>query len=270
VDDALDVSAQLPANNPREELRGKAVTFHVKVKDIKQRLLPALDDELAKDVGNFETLVELRADIHTRLQKTLKDQSDTSVAEQIVDKLNEKNRLDLPPSLVEQQCRMMELEILQSARRMGQKPTQDDFQRIHHQVHADAEKKVRAGLLMAAIARKHGLQIGDKEIQAGIEELAAETGKNVAKVRAEYSDPQRRQVLIGMILEDKVLDLIESKATLHDGGPPARAATPTTSAQAKTEPVDRAEAAGESQQSSREAKKTEKAPEGESEEADGQ
>lgn len=222
VDDALDVSAQLPANNPREELRGKAATFHVKVKDIKQRLLPALDDELAKDVGNFETLVELRADVHTRLQKMLKDRSDTSVAEQIVDKLNETNRLDLPPSLVEQQCRMMELEILQNARRMGQKPTQDDFQRIHHQVHADAEKKVRAGLLMAAIAKRSGLQIGDKEIQAGIEELAAETGKNVAKVRAEYSDPQRRQVLIGMILEDKVLDLIEGKATIHDGDPPAK------------------------------------------------
>ena len=86
---------------------------------------------------------------------------------------------------------------------------------------------MRAGLLMAAIARKlEHAGDDDADIQKGIEELAAETGKNVAKVRAEYSDPQRRQILIGMILEDKVLDVIEGKATIRDGGaggrPPRR------------------------------------------------
>ena len=188
VDDTFDVEAKLPDTNPREDLRGKPATFHVKVKDVKQRVLPALDDEFAKDVGNFQTLVELRADVHTKLQKMLKDQADTAMAEQIVDKLNEKNPVDVPPSLVEQQCRMMEMELLQSARRRGQRPTQEDFQKIHDQVHADSEKKVRAGLLMAAIAKKIGLTISEDDIQKGIEELAAETGKNVAKVRAEYAD----------------------------------------------------------------------------------
>ncbi len=255
VDDAFDVDAKLPANNPREELRGKAATFHVKVKDIKQRVLPALDDELAKDVGSFQTLVELRADVHTRLQKAMKDRSDTAVAAQIVDLLNDRNPLDVPPSLVEQQCKMMEMEILQTARRSGQRPSQDDFKKIHAQVHADAEKKVRAGLLMAAIARKVGLKVEDKDIQQGVEELAAETGKNVAKVRAEYADAQRRQILIGMILEDKVLDVIEGKAKIHEGEPPAREAHPHDQ--------DHAGHAheGESQQSATEAKK-----EGESEE----
>jgi trigger factor len=238
------VEAQLPDNNPRDELRGKAAVFHVKVKDVKQRVLPALDDELAKDVGSFQTLVELRADLHTRLQKALKDQSDTSVAEQIVDKLGQRNPIDVPPSLVEQQCRMMEAELLQNARRMGQRPTQDDFQKIHGQVHADAEKKVRAGLLMAAIARKIGLVINDDDIQKGLEELAVETGKNVAKVRAEYSDPQRRQMLIGMILEDKVLDVIEGKANIREGLPGAPPAP--EDAAAKTESPEIASKASKS------------------------
>jgi trigger factor len=217
VDDGFDVAATFGETHPRTELRGKASTFKVKIKDIKQRVLPAVDDEFAKDVGSFETLVELRADIHTRLQKLLKDRAETVVVEQIIDRLNEKNSVDLPPSLVEQQCRMMELELLQSARRSGRKPTPDDFARVHDQVHADAEKKVRAGLLMAAIAKKHSIQITDDDIRKGMEELASETGKNVAKVRAEYSDPQRKNILIGMILEDKVLTLIESKAVVRDG-----------------------------------------------------
>ncbi|HEY3818911.1 MAG TPA: trigger factor [Polyangiaceae bacterium] len=241
IDDAFDVEAKLPDTNPREELRGKPSTFHVKVKDVKQRVLPALDDELAKDIGNFQTLVELRADVHTRLQKMMKDQSDTTVAEQIVDQLSTRNPIDVPPSLIEQQCRMMEMELLQNARRMGQRPSQEDFQKVHGQVHADAEKKVRAGLLMAAIARKLGITVDDKDIQKGLEELAVETGKNVAKVRAEYNDPQRRQILVGMILEDKVLDVIEGKATIREGHPEPKTAEVKTDSQ---EPASKAKKKG--------------------------
>ena len=100
---------------------------------------------------------------------------------------------------------------------MGQRVTQEDMAKVHDQVHADAEKKVRAGLLMAAIAKKLGISVNDEDIQRGIQELAQETGKNVAKVRAEYNDPQRRQILIGMILEDKVLDAIEAQGQDHRG-----------------------------------------------------
>jgi trigger factor len=217
IEDHRDVEAKLPDGHPRKDIAGKVGLFHVTVKDAKERILPALDDEFAKDVGNFQTLVELRADIHTKLEKMLKDRADSALAEQIVEKLNDKNPLDVPPSLVEQQCRMMEMEIVQNARRAGRRVEKEDFQKVHDRVHADAEKKVRAGLLMAAIARKLDIKISDDDVQKGLQELAADSGKNIAKVRAEYQDPQRRQILIGMILEDKVLDIIESKAQIRIG-----------------------------------------------------
>ena len=222
VDAEMDVTAKMPEGHPRPELRGKVSTFHVKVKDIKQRVLPALDDEFAKDVGSFETLVELRADVHTRLQKMLKERAEAVLAEQIIEKLSEKNTVDLPPSLVEQQCRLMELELVQTARRLGrQPPSKEDLAKMHGDMHTGAEKKVRAGLLMAAIAKKQGMQVTEDDIRKGIEELASETGKNVAKVRAEYSDPQRKNILVGMILEDRVLTLIESKAVIREGDNPS-------------------------------------------------
>ncbi len=161
------------------------------MKDIKERVLPALDDEFAKDVGSFQTLVELRADVHTRLEKMLKDRAETALAEQIVEKLNEKNPLDVPPSLVEQQCRMMEMEILQNARRAGQRVTQEDFQKIHGQVHADAEKKVRAGLLMARHrqeARGQGHRRGHREGPRGARRRdAARTSRRCAPSTASRS-----------------------------------------------------------------------------------
>jgi trigger factor len=217
VDDEVDAEAKFPTEHSRKELSGKVGKFHVKVKDVKHRVLPALDDEFAKDVGSFQTLVELRANVHTRLEKMLEDRAQSILAQQIVERLNDKNPLDLPPSLVEQQCKLMELELLQNARRAGQKVGAEDIAKVHEQVHADAEKKVRAGLLMAAIAKKLEVKVGDGDIQKALEELSQETGKNVAKLRAEYNDPQRRQVLIGMILEDKVLDAIESKAKIRVG-----------------------------------------------------
>ena len=245
IDATFEVTTKFPEEHPREELRGKSATFHVKVKDVKQRILPALDDELAKDVGSFQTLVELRADVHTRLMKIMKDRSDTAMAEQIIERLNERNQVPVPPTLVEQQCRIMEMELVQNARRMGQRVTQEDMAKVHDQVHVDAEKKVRAGLLMAAIAKKLGIVIGEDDIQKGIAELAQETGKNVAKVRAEYADQQRRQILIGMIMEDKVLDAIEAKAKITEG---------TAEAKDKEEKT-------ESQESASKAKKKSKAKE---------
>ncbi|HQY62377.1 MAG TPA: trigger factor, partial [Polyangiaceae bacterium] len=69
VGDSLDVDAAFQPNHPRKDFQGKTGKFSVKVTDVKERQLPEVDDEFAKDVGNFGTVVELRADIHTRLEK---------------------------------------------------------------------------------------------------------------------------------------------------------------------------------------------------------
>ncbi len=216
VDEKFDVDAQFPDTHPSAELKGKTARFAVTVRDLKEKVLPTLDDEFAKDVGQYTTLVELRADIHTKLEKALKDQSEAALAEQIVQKLNDANPLDVPPSLVEQQCRIMEQELAQQARRMGQRFTQEQATLLHDRVMADAEKKVRAGLLMAAIAKKHEFKVTEEDIEKGMAELAQETGKNVAKLKVEYREPSKRNMLIGMILEDKILDFLEGKSKISD------------------------------------------------------
>ncbi|MDB4994509.1 MAG: Cell division trigger factor [Myxococcaceae bacterium] len=216
IGDKVKATAKFPDSHPRADFKGKPGEFDITVVDLKEKVLPTLDDEFAKDVGQFTTIVELRADVHTRLQKAMKDQSDVALAEQIVTHLNEKNPLEVPPSLVEQQCRVMEQEILAQARRMGQRITQEQAQGLHQKVLEDAEKKVRAGLLMAAIARKLEMKVTDEDIEKGLAELAEETGKNVAKLKAEYREKGKRDMLIGMILEDKILDLLESKSKITD------------------------------------------------------
>ncbi len=219
VTDKVTADAKFPDGHPRQDFRGKVGTFAITIVDLKERVLPALDDELAKDLGQFQTLVELRADVHTRLEKAVKDQADIALAEQIVEKLGEANPVAVPPSLVEQQCRVMEQEVMMQARRFGQRITQEQAKGMHEKIHADAEKKVRAGLLMAAIARKLEIKVTDEDMEKGLAELAEESGKNVAKLRAEYREKSKRDMLIGMILEDKILDLLESKSKITDAAP---------------------------------------------------
>ncbi|HTM46282.1 MAG TPA: trigger factor [Polyangiaceae bacterium] len=210
-----EVEIEMPPSHPHPSLRGKKATIKLLAKDLKVRVIPELDNELAKDLGNFGSLDELKKSISEQLEKQLKEQSETKLAEQLVEALVAANTIDVPPSLVQRQAQMTEQELLQQARRSGQSPSIP--QELRASIVRDSEVKVRAGLLMAAIAKQEQIKIGDTEIEEGLTELAAQTGKNIAKVRAEYGSPKKREMLVGMILENKVLDLIESKSNIEEG-----------------------------------------------------
>ncbi len=215
VGDKADAVVEMPEKHPHPELAGKAATFRLEVKDMKERILPAADDEFAKDLGDFETLEALKADIKKQLEARQKEQSDNTLAERLVKELVGKNPIPLPPTLVQRQMQLTEQEILQRARAQGGQVSGLGDE-LRAQIKEDSEVKVRAGLLMAEIAKKENIKIGNEEIEEGLKELSEQTGKNVAKLRAEYSHPQRREMLVGMILENKVLDIVEAKAKITD------------------------------------------------------
>jgi trigger factor len=214
VNDEKEISLTFADNHARPDFRGKPALFRVKLKELKERVLPALDDDFAKDLGTFQTLAELKEDVKGKIEKALKQRAEDMVAEQLVAKLVEANPIPCPPSLVEQQCQMMEQEIAQQARRSGQPVPRHE--ELHARVHADSEVKVRAGLLMAEIAKEAQIKVTDEDIEKGLAELADQMGKQVAKLRVEYRDQKKREMLIGMIIEDKILDIIESKAKIEE------------------------------------------------------
>ncbi len=215
VGDTVRIDVKMPDAHPHAKLRGQTATFEVTLKEIKERVLPPVDDELAKDLGDFESLEALKNSIRERLAKRAKEASDNQLAERLVLELVKANPVPVPPSLVEQQVRITEQEILARARSFGQQ-ARGVGDELRGQIQADSEVKVRAGLLMAEIAKKETIQIGNAEIEEGLKELAEQTGKNVAKLRVEYKDQKKREMLIGMLLENKVLDIIEAKAKIED------------------------------------------------------
>ncbi len=203
----------MPDAHPHPKLKGQKAVFKLKIKELKERILPALDDEFAKDLGDYETLDALKEEVRKDLAKRLEESADNVLAERLVAKLVEANPIDVPPALVQQQNQVTERDTLAQARARGQQVNRLPDE-LRARIHADSELKVRAGLLMAEIAKKEAIKIGDPELEEGLQELAEQTGKNVAKVRAEYRDPKKREMLVGMILENKVLDIIQSKSKI--------------------------------------------------------
>ena len=212
VGDAGEASITFGSDHPREDFRGKAAVFALTIRTHLERVLPEVDDAFAKKATGEDTVDAMKAMMRARLQKAAKERSEMALANQIVELLNDKNPMELPNSLVEQQQRILEGEYVQRLRRMGGRLTEEQASQIQLQLRSEAEKKVRAGLVMAEIAKRNELRIEEADIEKAYEELAAESGKNVAKVKAEYREPARQQFLLGMVLEDKVLTFIESKA----------------------------------------------------------
>lgn len=199
-----------------EGLRGKTGKFELTLVDLKERIYPSIDDELAKDEGE-ESLEKLKAKVKERIEAELKEKASTAVAEQLVVELCRANPIAVPPSLVEQQARVTEDEVRQQARRMRGGQPGPITPEVRAQIRADAEMKVRAGLVMAEIARVKEVKVEAGDVEKAYEDLAKQTGKNVARVKAEYRDAQKQQLLQGMILEDKILDLVEAAAAIEEG-----------------------------------------------------
>jgi trigger factor len=209
-----DVSVTYSDRHTNDALRGKVGVFHIALKDLRERIFPEVDDELARDCGE-DSLEKLRESLKLKIEKELKQKADDTVAEALVHEMCRQNPVPVPPSLMEQQAQMTERELVSTLRRQGQRFEMTPDMRAR--VRADAEMKVRAGLLMAEIAREKQVSVSEEDIEKGYAELAAQTGKNVAKVKAEYRDAKKRETLIAMILEDKILTLLEQAAKVTEG-----------------------------------------------------
>jgi len=212
VGEKKEVEGSFPENHHLQSLRGKTTNFEITLEELKQKVLPEVDDEFAKDCEH-ESLDAMKKALAEQVTERLEQQNEEEVARNLVAKLCEKNPIPVPPSLVKQQAQMTRREWAMIAQMTGQ--SLDDPQ-LQQRLQMDAEVKVRAGLLMAEIAKEKEIKVTDEDLEKGYEELAAQSGKNVAKIKAEYREKQKRDMLVGMILEDKVLTLIEEAAKIAE------------------------------------------------------
>ncbi len=204
-------------DHPNETLQGKTAVFSITAKELHEKLLPELDDEFAKDCGDYETLLELRLKIREDLEASAKQRADAELKDQLIDSLIEHNDIPVPPSMVQQQQQMMMYEMAQFMQLAGQQgaPGADFFSGIEGR----AKRRVQAGILLGSLARQENIEVTDADLDEKFQEIAERTGKHIAKVRADHQEAQR-DALQSQLLEEKVMALLTARAKINEGERP--------------------------------------------------
>jgi trigger factor len=215
--DEKTIDVAFEDDHPNPDLRGKTAEFSVKVSELHEKLLPDLDDEFAKDCGDYETLLELRLKIREGFENAAKQRGEADLKDQLIDSLIQHNDIPVPPSMVQQQQQMMMYEMAQLMRMAGQQgaPGADFFSGIEER----AQRRVQAGILLGSLARQEGIEVTEADLEAKFQEIADRTGKHVAKVRADYQDAQR-DALESQLLEEKVMARLTERAKINQGERP--------------------------------------------------
>jgi len=211
VGDKTRAEVSFPADQGGE-FAGKAGAFDLEIKEIKEKVLPALDDEFAKDLEHA-SLDELVQKTRGRLEESAKQSAENALREQVVDKVLEKNPIDVPPSLVAQQQQAMLQEYVRMIRMTGQR--MDLGEDLMSTTKENAERRVRAALLLGAIARLNGIKVEAADVDQKLGEMAERSGKHVAKLRAEIQGEQR-EMMESQILEEKLLEYLLGRATITE------------------------------------------------------
>jgi trigger factor len=186
--DEKDIDITFPEDY-HAELAGKPVVFHVKLNKVTETVVPALDDEFAKDVSEFDTLDELKADIRAKALEQAQKQSDSAFENACVEKAAENTSVDMPSALVEAeldnqmerfayQLQMSGYSVEQYAKMMG-----GDLATMRNAFRPAAEKQAKINVTLEKIAEVEGIAITDEDMNAEYEALAAQYELELDKVK---------------------------------------------------------------------------------------
>lgn len=213
-----------------DELKGKQATFQVTLKGLKRRELPALDDELAKDIGGVESLEELRAKTRADLEENAQNEYKAARRQALLDKLVELNPLEVPPALVDDMAEKMAFQVVQGLARRG--IDQENLVRLFEALKKDAMGRaageVRTFFLLDAVAKAENVEVSREDAQAEIAQIAEREGAPVEQVRSRYAAPEALTSLMGSMRTDRALAIVEQTAQFSSP-PPAPAEGGTAS-----------------------------------------
>lgn len=187
--EAVDVKVTFPENYNAKDLAGKDALFETKIHEIKVEVLPEIDDDLASDVSEFETLAELKADVKKNLEKNARDGDETQMKNELLDKLCETNEVDVPASMVEDEIDRMLNEMNQQLAYQGMSLDQymqilgQTMKDVREGARVDANKRVAKRILIRAVVAKEGIEATEAELEDELRKFAEQYGQTVEQVK---------------------------------------------------------------------------------------
>lgn len=216
VNDEKDIEKDLPAGYSKKELAGKKAKFRIKVKEVKEKALPELNDEFAASMGKFQNIPELREAVRESIRQHKKAQARRDLEEQAMMLLDKSAAFDTPQSVVDKHLERL---VKESKNRLKKENrSEDDIKsresEIREKLKEDALKHVRSYFILDEIADLEKIKITAGEIEAAFIDLAASSGRSIEEIRKYYDENDLTDDLAVNIRQRKVFDLIINNAII--------------------------------------------------------
>jgi trigger factor len=216
----LKVNAKLPETFG--ERAGQEVTFQVLVKEVKAKVLPALDDDFARTASEFDSLEDLRADVREKLGRLKEGSVQAALRDRALEALIEKVDVELPERLLDAETESRVQSARDRAERQGISLDQvldasgvDELE-FRSDARAHALRAIKADLALEAVARAEGIGVSDEDVDAAVVDIAAQLGREPKEVRKSLERTGQITSLAGDIIRDRALNLVVESAEVVD------------------------------------------------------
>ena len=209
------------------------------IKEAREKKVPALDDEMAKDTGEAETLEGLRGKVRERLLEADERRIKGEMTRALIKELVKRNEFAVAPALIERYAQLIVNRAKQQLMMAGIDVESIDDAKMRQEVRSEAEEEARGAILVQAIAEREGITVSDADLQKRVAELAAARNENPKQLRAELEKDHRIHQIETQIREQKALDMLIAQAKITDEEAPSLIVTPE---QAKREAAKAGEA----------------------------
>jgi len=214
-----DVVVTFPEEYHAADLAGKEAVFHCHIHAVKEKQLPELDDEFAKDVSEFDTLDELKAATRERLEKYAQAAAESQMKDAAVGKVVESNEVEIPEVMILDEAERMMQEMDQQLRYQGLSLAQyaefsgKDMGELLEELKPDAERAVKSRMIMAAIVEAEQIEVSDEEVEEEIKVMAIQYQMTADKVK-ELLGEDMMQYLIKDLKTRKAIDVVFENAVI--------------------------------------------------------
>lgn len=219
IGDDVEVNVTFPEEYHAKELAGKEALFQVTIHEIKEKELPALDDEFAKDVSEFDTLEELKSDLKNKLETKAKDGAERELRNSIVEKVVNSVEINIPDAVVERQIDSMlrDFQVQLSYQGLNleyyYQMTGSKEEDLRNQMREDAAARVKTQLVIEKIGQLEEISASDEELEEEVAKLAAQYKQEPDKFKANLRDEDLNYFKESIIYR-KTIDLLVENAKI--------------------------------------------------------
>ncbi len=200
-------------NHQNKKLAGKKIEYNLKVISIKEKKIPALDDEFAKELGEFESLKGLKEKIKKEIIISKEKAAKQDMAEEIIKKISDKLSIGLPEILLEQEYMAIMRRLLSS--RTQQDTKKEDLEQLKSEGKKKAEQNLKNHLILNKIAEKENLKVSDQEMHEQFKEIAKANNLPLAQIVDSVNKEGKREELRSSILFKKTVDFLVEHAIIE-------------------------------------------------------